>query len=290
MKPFLKWVGGKTQIIETIIEKFPRTMNNYHEPFLGGGSVLLALLSAKQAKQIQITGTIYASDLNQNLIYLYKAVQSNLQELIIEVKSLITQYNQYNGTEVNRKPNSLEDVKSSESYYYWIRNCFNKLQDKSTTKASAMMFFLNKTGFRGVYREGPNGFNVPYGHYNNPSIMDEIHMQQVSKLIQGVIFTCQPFMSSFGKIIKDDFVYLDPPYAPETPTSFVGYTKDGFNLEDHNNLFKECKKYSFVMSNSNVALVRDAFPIPYRIQLISCRRAIHSKKPESKTDEIIIQL
>jgi len=289
MKPFLKWVGGKTQIIDKILESFPKTMHNYHEPFLGGGSVLLAILSAKQAKQIQITGTIYASDLNPNLIYLYKAVQSNLPELIQEVKQLITQYNQYKGTAVNRKPASLEDVTSTESYYYWIRNSFNILEDKSTIKASAMMFFLNKTCFRGVYREGPNGYNVPYGHYKNPSIMDETHMQDVSKLIQGVVFTCQPFMTSFEKIVKDDFIYLDPPYVPETATSFVGYTADGFNLEDHNKLFKECKKYSFVMSNSNVQLVRDAFPIPYKTTVVLCRRAINSKKPESKTNEIIIR-
>jgi len=153
-----------------------------------------------------------------------------------------------------------------------------------------MFLFLNKTCFRGLYREGPNGFNVPFGHYVAPSIYDEDELLAVSDLIQGVQFTCQDVQLALLGVGLDDFIYLDPPYAPESATSFVGYTSDGFPLEAHQALFTRLKNLSltkFLMSNADVTLVRDAFP-GYQKQVVSARRAINSKTPESRTNEVLI--
>jgi DNA adenine methylase len=171
IKPFLKWVGGKSQMITKVLDKFPSVIENYHEPFLGGGSVLLAVLSYINANKIKLVGKIYASDINLNIISLYKNIQLNPLELINEIKILINEYTSCNNIEVNRNPKNIDEAKTSqESYYYWIRSKFNELTDKQTIKASAMLLFMNKTCFRGVYREGPKGFNVPFGNYNNPII------------------------------------------------------------------------------------------------------------------------
>ena len=297
VKPFMKWVGGKTQIIHDVIALFPKEMNNYHEPFLGGGSVLLALLSHKRNGTISIAGRIYASDLNSNLIALYKNIQSNADALISEVTNLSDEFANCKGTVVNRKAASIEEARTSpESYYFWIRSRFNALSESERTSvpASAMLLFMNKTCFRGVYREGPKGFNVPFGNYKNPSILDEAHIRLVSDLIRDVVFTNCSFSDSLTKVVSGDFVYLDPPYAPENVTSFVSYTSDGFNLDNHNMLFELCddmnaKNVRMLMSNADVKLVRDAFPSPpYNVKIVSCRRAIHSKKPDARTNEVLI--
>jgi DNA adenine methylase len=300
-RPFLKWVGGKTQIIHDIIALFPAEINNYHEPFLGGGSVLLALLSQIKNGAIKVSGNIYASDINSNLIGLYKNIQSNPDGFITEVKKLADEYAKCHSpataTPANRKAASLEEALSSpEAYYFWIRAKFNAMskEERATSvTASAMLLFMNKTGFRGVYREGPNGFNVPYGNYTNPGIFNDVHIRTISALIQGVIFTHAPFQESLSRVDArgGDFVYLDPPYAPENETSFVSYTADGFNLESHKTLFKlaSTTQTRILMSNADVALVRDAFPPPtFTTKRISCRRAIHSKDPGARTNEVLV--
>lgn len=293
-KPVLKWVGGKTQILDEVLSAFPTEIQNYHEPFLGGGSVLLGLLSYVKSGKITVTDTIYASDLNANLIHLYQNIQTYPTEFIAEVKKLVQQFNQIKGTVVNRKASTLQEASTSqESFYFWIRTTFNALskEERTTPYASAMLFFMNKTCFRGVYREGPHGFNVPFGNYKNPSILDEQHIREVSLLIQPVVFTHRTFTDSLKLVKKDDFVYLDPPYAPESDTSFVSYTSDGFRLENHQALFHICHHFNvkFLMSNADVTLVRNAFPSPtYHTTILSCRRAIHSKNPASKTNEVLI--
>jgi DNA adenine methylase len=212
-KPILKWVGGKTQIIDKIIINFPLEINNYYEPFLGGGSVLLTLLT-------------------------------------------------------------------------YIKN---------DIIGSAMFIFLNKTCFRGVFRIGPNGFNVPYGHYNNPEIINKEHLEEIHNLIQNVIFKYCDYNTSLINIEVNDFIYLDPPYVPEKETSFVKYTLNGFNIENHNNLFTLIHKLTeenkkLLLSNSDVKLVRENFTSEkYNITSILCKRSINSKNPESKTNEVLIK-
>ena len=298
LKPILKWVGGKTQIIDKLLEKFPNEMNNYHEIFLGGGSVLLAILSCMKENLIKINGMICAYDKNEVLIYVYKNIQSFPNELYDSLQLLIHDFNSCNGNEVNRKPKNYEEAKTSkESFYYWVRNEYNKLssEDKKTISGSTMFIFLNKTCFRGIYRVGPNGFNVPYGNYKNPEIINKEHLLKIHNLIKNVVFESCDFTTSLKKVVEGDYVYLDPPYVPQKETSFVGYTEGGFTIEQHNELFDLIhnltdKHIQIMMSNADVELVRNQFPKEkYQTHSILCKRSIHSKNPETKAKEVIIK-
>jgi len=302
-KPILKWVGGKTQIIDKLIQEFPSEINNYYEIFLGGGSVLLALLTYIKNGIINIQGNIYAYDVNEPLIYMYKNIQSNHNDLYNELQKIIIEFNSCkneidDNDDINRKPLTIEEAKKNkENYYYWIRFLYNNLNDKKTIIGSAMFIFLNKTCFRGVFRIGPNGFNVPYGHYKNPEIINKNHLDIINDLIQNVIFECIDFNIS---LISDnyqinDFIYLDPPYAPEKTTSFVKYTENGFDINNHNKLFTLIHKLTeknikIILNNSDVSLVRDNFTNDiYNITSILCKRSINSKNPDAKSNEVIIK-
>ena len=302
-KPLLKWVGGKMQIMNDIMCGFPKEINNYHEPFIGGGSVLVSFLTKVRDGAIKLSGKVYASDLNANLISFYKNIQSRPEECIDELRKLCSEYGAIGdgggGGVVNRDAKNIEEASTSkESYYYWTRARFNALtaEERVLPKAAAMLLFLNKTCFRGLYREGPNGFNVPFGNNKNAAIIDEKNIRFVSGLIKDVIFTHCSFENNaaLAGAVRGDFIYFDPPYAPETGTSFVGYNKDGFGIESHRALFRICgemtkKGVSILMSNADVKLVKDAFPSPvYATRIISCRRAIHSKEPDSRTNEVLI--
>lgn len=305
-KTFLKWVGGKRQIIDKILSKFPNEMNNYHELFLGGGSVLLSVLLLKKQNKITIKDKIYAYDINKDLINVYKHIQSEKDTLFERITHYINEYDSLNGTVINRKPKNIDEAKTSkESYYYWIRNKYNNIE-KGTVECSALFMFINKTCFRGMYREGPNGYNVPYGHYKTtPTIITESDLNFVSELIKDVEFKHSSFADSIKEITEGDFVYLDPPYVPveidckskqkekkksKSNKSFVGYVAAGFDLDCHNLLFSEIKKLQnvkFVLSNSNEKLVTDSFK-NYHIEEIIARRAINSKNPAAKAKEVII--
>jgi DNA adenine methylase len=297
-KPLLKWVGGKTQIIDAVMELFPRTMRGYHEPFLGGGSVLLALLAHKRRGSIEITGPIRASDINLALIALFRNVQTKPEELIRELRTLLAHLAKCgHTTPADRDPATMEEaLASQESLYYWVRSQYNALHGECRTSvaASAMLLFLNKLCFRGLYREGPNGFNVPFGHYKNPSVFNEAHVREVSSLIQGVEFTHASFEESVRHARAGDFVYMDPPYAPECDASFVSYTCDGFDGGKHRALFELCagmeaSGVGMLMSNADVASVRRAFPTPsFATRVIRCRRRINSKRPNAHTNEVLI--
>ena len=298
LKPILKWVGGKTQIIDKLIVDFPENINNYHEIFLGGGSVLFTLLSHVKKGNIKIHGTIYAYDINEPLIYMYKNIQSYHNDLYEILQNIIIEFNECGNGEINRKPENIEEAKTAkENYYYWIRSKYNtlSLMDKKSILGSAMFIFLNKTCFRGLFRVGPKGFNVPYGNYKNPEIINKEHLEEINNLIQNVIFECSNFNSSLTNIKENDFVYLDPPYAPETNTSFVGYTENGFNIEEHHKLFILIHKLTesnkkIMLSNADVSLVRENFTIEkYNTTTILCKRAINSKNPEAKAKEVIIK-
>ena len=190
-KPLIKWVGGKHKLLHHLLTKFPTTINNYHELFLGGGSVLLGVLSAQENKKITIKGKLYAYDSNPVLIGFYKAIQSNWKELydtIMQIKKA--------GEKVDDK-----------EYYYYIRQLYNSRDDTDMARIAEFVY-LNKTCFRGIFRLNKSGgFNVPHGNYKNPKIADPIEFEKVSKSIQNVEFICSDF-EDVNILSKKDFVYL----------------------------------------------------------------------------------
>jgi DNA adenine methylase len=296
-KPILKWVGGKQQIINNIIDNFPKEFNNYREICLGGASVLLALLETKEKGNIKINGNIYAYDINETLIYMYKNIKSNNEGLFLEIKKIIDEFNSCDTKEINRNPKNIDEaLLNKENYYYWSRNKFNNLtiEEKKSLLGSALFIFLNKTCFRGLYREGPNGFNVPYGNYKNPEIINKNHLEIISKLIKDVIFECYDYKISLNQTELNDFIYIDPPYIGEMKTSFVNYNKNGFAIKNHIELFDLIhnlteKNMKVMMNNSDVKLIYDNFEnTKYKIESILCKRKINSKNPNAKINEVII--
>ena len=290
VKPILKWVGGKSQILEEVLSRFPKEINNYHEIFLGGGSVLLGLLSLIEEDKIKLSGDIYAYDINKHLINLYNIIKDYPSELYQTIQAILNDYNTCAVENGNKKPITYEDAKTSkESYYYWIRNEFNRVGINPLYSAGALVF-LNKTCFRGLYREGPSGFNVPFGNYKNPEVINLEHLNEVSRLIQKVNFIHMDFEKSMLNVGEGDFVYLDPPYAPENKTSFVKYSGEGFNEDKHKTLFKMIKGLpcSFLMSNADVEMIKEAFKDGYIIDRVLCKRSINAKNPESKTMEVLV--
>ena len=271
-KPLIKWVGGKHKLLHHLLTKFPTTINNYHELFLGGGSVLLGVLSAQENKKITIKGKLYAYDSNPVLIGFYKAIQSNWKELydtIMKIKKA--------GEKVDDK-----------EYYYYIRQLYNSRDDIDMARIAEFVY-LNKTCFRGIFRLNKSGgFNVPHGNYKNPKIADPIEFEKVSKSIQNVEFICSDF-EDVNIRSKKDFVYMDPPYVPEKKDSFVAYDKVGFTEEKHNALFDKCikMKCKWMMSNSNTEPVREKLK-KFNIVKIDARRAINSKNPAAKTKEVVV--
>ena len=233
-------------------------------------------------------------DKNIYLINLYNCIKKNPERLFNEIMKLVNIFNDITEFKGNKKPKSLEEgLKSQESYYYWIRNEFNK-EIIDIYIHSAMFIFINKTCFRGIYRTGPKGYNVPFGHNKNPKIIDKKHLFDIHKIIQKVNFKHSDFSESLLKIKSNDFIYLDPPYYPINTKSFVKYNRDGFNLENHKLLFKMCnelnkKNIKLIMSNSDVEFVKNSFTHSnYKIELINCKRRINSKKPGSTVFETII--
>jgi len=297
LKPILKWVGGKTQILGAVLERMPRVIADYYEPFVGGGSVLLGVLSERAAGRLAIRGTLYVSDLNANLVNLYKCVQADPAGLIRELSVLVGEYEGCRELKGARVPTThAEALESKESYYYWTRAAFNGLvgDARQGVRAAAMLVFLNKTCFRGLYREGPRGFNVPFGNYKTPAIYDADNIMAVSLAFRGVVFQCCDFRVGLGEVRPGDFVYLDPPYVPETATSFVGYTEGGFAASDHEQLFGLCYRFrdnavDFLLSNADVPLVRTAFE-GYRVDTVECKRAINSKNPGATTREVLVKI
>jgi DNA adenine methylase len=285
VKPLLKWVGGKTQILSNISSKLPtgKDIEYYHEPFVGGGSMLLMMLSLYPV--LKEPDRTFAYDMNKYLINFYKVLSKQPNELVKELDILINTYNNKN------------DISSKEKYYYDLRTLFNTIDfDNNKVLFAAFFLFLNKTCFRGLYRTGPNGFNVPFGNYKNVNVYNKEHLLNVSNMIKNVTFEVCDFKNTIQNILDDSnkniFVYLDPPYVQESSISFVKYNKDGFSDKNHNKLFELChqldeKNILFMLSNSNTTKVRDALN-KFHISVIECRRAINSKDPSSKTTEVLV--
>jgi DNA adenine methylase len=306
--PFIKWVGGKTQLMDQVFSKFPKEISNYYEPFIGGGSVLFNLLNKIEKKEIKVD-SINISDINKDLIDLYLSIKGKCKKLIKKLKELKENYEKANvekEEKVGRKKIQVMDtideaIKAGrEHVYYFYRNKFNTLKKSESTKLtskSALFIFLNKTCFRGVYRENSDGiFNVPYGNNKNVSMFDENNLIKINELLKkyDVKFTITNFYDLKDKIKYDKktFVYLDPPYYPENETSFTSYTSNDFNKNQHEKLIELCKfintkKSKFLLSNSNTSFIKDSLK-DFNCGIVDCKRQINSKNPGAETKEVLI--
>ena len=311
VKPLVKWVGGKTQILDKVLSRFPEEMSEYREPFVGGGSVLLEVLERVRDGRIRIGGgesdgydvgrRVLACDINPWLVMLYTCVRDDVEAFLRECRVIQEEYDSCAEMKGDRKPTCHEDaLLSKESYYYWTRGLFNTERLREgipRCRTAARLVFLNKMGFRGLYREGPRGYNVPFGNYKKPRMVDEDNVREVSRLFceTGVEFRCCDFREALRAVGEGGFVYCDPPYVPVTATSFVGYVTGGFSGDDHRDLFTKLQGLresgvGFLMSNSGVELVREAFPAAegFVVDDVEARRAIHSRNPAARTVEVLV--
>lgn len=220
VKPFLKWAGGKGQLLKEIERYYPFNdckITKYAEPFVGGGAVLFDILSKYELE------SIYVSDINAELINAYKIVRDEVDSLIRILEDKQDEFL------------SLSDDRKKE-YYYAQRVRFNYLKSEEifNIETAALLFFLNKTCFNGLYRVNKKGqFNVPMGSYKNPMICDEANLRAVSEKLQNVTIVCGDYRESADFIDENTFVYFDPPYRPITDTaSFTAYTENCFNDEE----------------------------------------------------------
>jgi len=258
-KPFVKWAGGKRQLIPILSENLPQTMGTYFEPFLGGGALLFHILSERHG---QICGI---SDLNSDLVLTYITIRDNPDELINSLKNHAKSYQ-----------------KDSKSYYYSIRES----NPRSSVEKTSRLLFLNKTCFNGLYRVNSKGkFNVPLGRYTNPNIVNEENIRSVSQVLQSrnILIKCRDFESVLGEAKKDDLVYFDPPYQPVSNTAnFTSYTHKSFTYDDLKRLAKLCLKLDskgckVMLSNSNSQEVADMFDAKqWRLKKIKANRSINS--------------
>ncbi|MBQ2839783.1 MAG: Dam family site-specific DNA-(adenine-N6)-methyltransferase [Oscillospiraceae bacterium] len=228
VKPFLKWAGGKGQLIKEIEAYYPFKDGNitkYAEPFVGGGAVLFDILSKYELKEV------YISDINAELMNTYFIVRDNIDALIEKLHEM---QNSFIPLEVEKR----------KAYYMQKRMLFNKLKEntneKSNIEKAATMIFLNKTCFNGLFRVNKKGlFNVPMGSYKNPLICDEKNLRAVSEKLQKITIVCGDYRESADFIDKNTFVYFDPPYRPITETaSFTAYTESLFKDEEQIELAK----------------------------------------------------
>ncbi|MBN1974549.1 MAG: DNA adenine methylase [Sedimentisphaerales bacterium] len=238
-KPFLKWAGGKGQLLPEIEKRLPIEIENgeidtYVEPFIGGGAVFFFI--AQRYEQIK---NFYLFDINENLVHCYNTIKNDVGSVIKELKKLQKQFL------------TLEKTEQKE-YFYQIRTEFNNDRD------SAKLIFLNKTCFNGLYRVNKKGeYNVPFGDYRNPTICDELNLRSVSEVLQNAKIICGDFEKSDKYIDDNTFVYFDPPYRPLSPTaSFTSYSKEDFNEGEQIRLSDFCrhiddKGAKFLLSNSD---------------------------------------
>jgi DNA adenine methylase len=217
VKPFVKWAGGKSQILEEIRGKYPnglgKTITKYAEPFVGGGAVLFDVLSRYDMQEV------YISDINRELVATYVAIRDHVDKLIETLKKY----------EVDYLP---ADDGCRKEIYYANRDRFNflKVADNDSVEIAALFIFLNRTCFNGLYRVNSYGaFNVPQGSYKNPTICDESNLTAVSEKLQGIKVVRADFRESRNFIDHRTFAYFDPPYRPLTVTaSFTSYAEGGF--------------------------------------------------------------
>lgn len=287
-KPFVKWVGGKTQLLEEVEKSLPETFSGrkdviYVEPFVGGGAVLFWIMQ----KYPNISRAII-NDINKELITTYRVIQTDVETLI---SKLITIQDEYIS----------QNKGSRKAYFLDKREIFNS-KNISDLEIATLCIFLNKTCFNGLYRVNSKGeFNVPHGRYVNPKICDANNLRAVSKLLQRVEILCGDFSETIEWATDNTLFYLDPPYKPITETSsFTSYSKNGFDDSEQIRLRDFCTELSkkgaiFIASNSDPqnTCSKDAFfdelYEDFNIKRVYASRMINSKADgRGKLTEIMI--
>lgn len=264
---FIKWAGGKRTLLKELKKQFPKEINHYYEPFLGGGSVFFFV--KKKYKPINC----HISDINEDLIKTYVSIRDNPKKII----------------------NYLDTFKNSNSKknYYKIRKEFNEKKIKGLKRCAAFIY-LNKTCFNGLFRvNSKNEFNVPYANYKNPLIFSQETILRASELLQGVKITCQDYREILEEIEPNSFIYLDPCYDPIKKTSFSSYTPSKFSIQDRLELFKFIKKAKskrarVLLSNNDIPEIHKLYS-KFKIKKINANRFINSNgNGRGKITELLI--
>ena len=267
--PFVKWAGGKRQLLDKISERLPQIYNNYFEPFIGGGAVLFEL----QPESAVI------NDINASLINTYRIVASNPNEFIENVRRL----------DLNIGDNGKE-------YYYSLREHYNDklMKEEFDVELAALFVFLNKHCFNGLYRVNRKGlFNVPYNNSKKESINVE-SIFHVSEYLKKVTILQGDFEEACQDTKEGDFIFFDSPYAPLNPTSFESYTKESFDMESHERLAKLFDKLTkkgcyCMLTNHNTEFINKLYGNKgYRMDVVSVKRMINSDASKRTGEEIII--
>ena len=264
--PLVKWVGGKRQLMFELLKNMPESYNRYFEPFIGGGALFFELQPENG----------YISDINAELINLYSVVRDNVYELIQD----------------------LNKHEITKDYFLKIRNLdrTEKYNTLSNVEKAGRFIYLNRTCFNGMYRVNAQGqFNVPFGNYKNPRIVDADNLINCSKLLKNTEIKCADFSEVLNKVKKGDFVYFDPPYVPLSETSsFTSYTKDGFDIDMQFKLREVCDELAsmgvkFMLSNSDTKLVHELYS-SYKINKVFASRAINANaNGRGKITEVLVK-
>jgi len=266
--PFLKWVGGKRQLIAAITELLPDNIGTYYEPFIGGGALLFHLKPQKAV----------INDFNEELINVYKVIKEEVDNLIVD----------------------LQTHKNESDYFYDLR-----IQDRqegfekwSPLKKASRVIYLNKTCFNGLYRVNRSGeFNAPFGRYKNPNIVNEKTLRAVSQYLNenDIQIYNKDFEMVLKKAKKEAFVYFDPPYDPVSKSAnFTGYVQGGFGEADQIRLRNLCIKLDkkgirFLLSNAATPFIEDLYQ-DFEIQYVKAIRSINSNgKKRGSVDEVLIR-
>lgn len=268
LQPFLKWAGGKRQLLPEIRKYIPKQFDTYYEPFVGGGAVLFDL----QPKKAVI------NDINSDLINTYKIIKNHVDELI----------------------NDLEKHNNTSEYFYSIRDLDRdkeKYEKLSDIEKASRIIYLNKTCYNGLFRVNSQGqFNVPYGNYKKPNIVNEVVLRAVSHYLNNneIKILNMDFADAVADAKKNDFIYFDSPYDPVSDTSsFTGYTLDGFSRDDQirlRDVFVELDKRGckILLSNSSTEFIHELYK-DYHIEIVSASRNINSvASRRGKIDEVLV--
>ncbi len=268
VEPFVKWVGGKRQLLSILEERMPKKFGRYWEPFAGGSALFFHLLPHNAI----------LNDKNAELMNAYKEIKNDPYN-VIDYLEIYDERIRTGGKE----------------FYYKTRNIFNqrKKQGKKDAEQAALFIFLNKHSFNGVYRENADGdFNIAYNNSTAGSFHEE-NLLLVYASLQDVELQCEDFSVMCGRAEKGDFVFLDSPYAPLNPTSFDSYIKEGFSLEDHIRVAAEFYKLTnrgvfCIVTNHNTELVRKLYK-GCEIETLYVRRSVNSNALERTGEEVLIK-